>query len=76
MGKNIKAYRVTGTITMQVEIEVDATSAAEAIETATEELQDSYNLTDSSLFHNINNDVDINLESYEYEDEDNDDFDA
>jgi len=71
----LKTYRVTGYVTITVELDVDARSVDEAIENAKEELQESYGLDQSDLFHDINNGLEFDLDTLEYEDEESSEFD-
>ncbi len=65
-----KTYRVTGQVTITVELDVDAHNIDEAIENAKEELIEAYSLDQSDAYHDVNNDLEFELDTYEFEDED------
>ena len=70
----LKTYRVTGYVTITVELDVDAKNNLDAIDKAREELVESYNLDQSDLFHDLNNGLEFDLDTLEYEDEESEEF--
>lgn len=66
----LKTYRVTGYVTISVELDVQALHNLDAIDKAREELEMSYNLDQSDLFHDLNNGLEWDLETLVYEEED------
>lgn len=76
MSRQSKPYTVTGRIYIDVEIDVDAMSAEEAIENAKEELIETYGLDIAGQFHDVKNGVDIDLETFDTDDDSDDDYDT
>jgi hypothetical protein len=74
MSRN-KPFTVTGRIYIDVEIEIDAATADEAIDIARDELIDCYGLDVSGQYHNVKNGIEFDLETYDSgEDEDDTDW--
>ena len=62
-----KEFQVYGTITIQVELDITASSEEDAIEQAKEILKDDYNLNVIG-YHHVPEDVEIELTAIEYND--------
>ena len=63
-----KEYQVYGEITIQVELDINASSEENAIAQAKEIFQDQYNLDVIGYSHDVD-DVELTLNAIEYEDE-------
>jgi hypothetical protein len=63
-----KEFQVYGTITIQVELDINANSEEDAIEQAKEILKDDYNLNVIGYHHVPEDDVEIELTGIEYND--------
>jgi len=63
-----KEFQVYGTITIQVELDITASSEEDAIEQAKEILKDDYNLNVIGYHHVPEDDVEIELTAIEYND--------
>jgi|LakMenE18May11ns_1017448.scaffolds.fasta_scaffold8911469_1 hypothetical protein len=63
-----KEFQVYGTITIQVELDINANSEEDAIEQAKEILKDDYNLNVIGYHHVPEDDVEIELTAIEYND--------
>ena len=64
-----KEYRVYGTITIQVELDINANSEEEAIKQAKEILKDDYNLNVIGYHHIPDEDIELDLTAIEYDEE-------
>jgi len=62
-----KEFQVYGTITIQVELDIEANSEEEAIEKAKEQFTDDYNIDVHGYSHNPE-EVEIELTAIEYND--------
>jgi hypothetical protein len=65
-----KEFQVYGTITIQVEFDITASSEDDAVAQAIEAMKDDYNLDVIGYSHNPE-DVDIDLTAIEYEEDNN-----
>ncbi len=62
-----KEFQVYGTITIQVELDIEANSEEEAIEKAKEQFKDDYNL-EVNGYHHVPGEEEIELTAIEYND--------
>lgn len=64
-------FSIVGTISFDVDFDIEASSEEEAIKIAKEQLMDYYRLNVSNAEHDMES-VEINIDAIEYEDEDED----